>query len=812
MCMMRSVFFCSLLLIIICLSGVSAQSTGDAAPLSAEEMHQIQELIAQGLINENDLSKLATLYDLTPEQIESIEEQLLEDSFKKKSKEVTRYTSPQQFPEVPARLNPDSASTEVPISVYGMSLFKGKLPEFAPNLQIPTPSNYVLGTGDVLFIDIWGNSDKSYTLTIDKQGLILVPKLGPIRVGGSTFKVATQRVRNKLKSIYVDLSESNSGGAGTFMQLSLGQLRTINVHVTGEIRFPGTYSMPALATIIHSLYYGGGPNSEGSLRNIELIREGRLIATLDLYKYISGQLNPSSGHILRDQDIVRVPLYVNRIQLEGAFKRPGYYEVLKGDSFADLLSYAGGFSSDAYRSIIQVVRKQDGQKSTYTHSVDTYDEVVLEDGDLITAQRVVDRYLNRVRIQGAVLRPGSYEWKENMQVSDLISLAGGLRKDAFLSRAFLQHQQSDYTYSNQSFHLGKALRGEVANLLLKNEDIVVISAQSEINEHRWVSILGEVNEPGRYTYKEGMRVEDLILEAKGLRYAASESRIEVAQHIKDKETSEHLAQIHVLDVDKSLTSSEGSPVLLEPFDYVFVRRDPNYHQLAFVSVSGEVRFPGTYALGSNKETLSSIIKRAGGFTDHAYPSGASMSRTIKANTIYEQQMGLKDMRSVILEDTTPSETLTKLSAEEIIPVGIELDQAMARPNSRYDVQLENRDRIFVPHRLQSVFVRNGVLNPTAIVYDSKYSVKDYINLAGGFAEYADKRNLYVRQANGLIQGRRRFFFISSWPQVRPGAEIIVPTRIKPKVKISAPELIAITSGLLTLALLAINVANTSNSN
>ena len=770
-----------------------------------ENWKQLKEAVDSGLINRSDFRALATNYGLSAEQVQLAENKLFDSTKQTREKSVSRdVILTQDFPTPKDPLKDTlSEREEDALVTYGASLFRGKLPEFAPNLQIPTPLDYVLGTGDVVYIDIWGHSERSYSLPVDKHGNVFVPNLGPVHMGGSMYEVALRRLKNKLTAIYAGLSEARSGGPNTFMQLSLGKLRTVSVHLVGEVRYPGAYTMPALAGMMHALYYAGGPNERGSLRRIELIREGQLVDSIDIYDYISGQFTSSSKVFLKDQDIVRVPVYINRITLQGAFKRKGYYEAQRGETLSDILAHSGGFSSDAYTSMVQVIRNEDGRKSIYSPYQEQYSTFVLQDGDVITADNVIDSFVNQVHVRGAVMRPGSYELKPDMRMADLIEQAGGVRPTAFLERAFLERRKSDSTYVNHSFHLGNLLEKDAVDFTLQNNDVLVISSRSEIQEEKWVFIIGEVNQPGKYRYKEGMRVEDLILEAKGLKYSAADTHVEVLQNTATQQKSDKISELHLLDIQQSLDANQSTSLIIKPFDYVFVRRNPNYYQPKFVMLLGEVRYPGVYALYSKNEYLSSVIARAGGFTENAYPIGASMSRVLRT-ALYEQRDHISALST---EHKSPLDTMSldSMDRRKFIPVGIQLNKAVESPRSRYDLQLEDGDRVFVPRRLDAVFVRAGVLNPTAVVYNSDYSVRDYINFSGGFTENANKKNIYIRQANGIVERRKRFLVFSKWPRVEPGAEIVIPIRIKPKRSISITEGVAITSSLLTLGLLVSNL-------
>ncbi|NJN27903.1 MAG: polysaccharide biosynthesis protein [Cyclobacteriaceae bacterium] len=741
--------------------------------------------------------------------------------------------------------------------VFGFKLFNSETLTFEPNLNVPTPKGYVLGAGDEVIIDVWGASEQSYQQVISPEGNIIIPNIGPIYVSGLTVDRASERIISRLTQIYSGLS-NRGGEPNTFAQVSLGQLRTIKIHVIGEAQRPGSFSVSSLATVAHALYLSGGPNYSGSMRNIEIIRDNEVFAAIDVYDFlINGVL--SNNVVLKDGDIVRIKPYINRIEVNGEVKREGIYETIEGESFAKLIEYAGGFTENAYTELIKVRRNAQGEKAFLDLKLDELPTTATKNGDEVMVQGILTRYSNRVQIKGAVFREGEFELTEGMTVKQLIELAEGLRGDAFMERGLVYRTNEDFSYSVLSFNLRELIKGTADDVLLKREDLVQISSIYDLNDERYVLINGEVKQSGTYPFFQHMTVEDLIIRAGGLRESASGSKVEVARRIQDTNETEtnRTADIFTFSINKNLElNGNDSKFELQPFDQVFIRRSPGYEPQVNVKLEGEVLYPGLYALKKKNERISEIIARAGGINKDGYPEGATLIRRTEFNppkTIEQirlenlaellqaveknkniedhtlgseaellQQKRLQNVREELeayneIEDAgvgregirMKRERLDELVKRDSIElntselqfetIGINLEAILKNPGSKYDLILQDGDILSVPRQLQTVRMRGEFLYPITVRYDDGLSFRNYVSKAGGFSENARKKKAYILYANGSVDRTHSFLFFNNYPEVLPGAEIIVPQK-PDRQPLSAQAWIAMSTSVATLAL------------
>lgn len=681
--------------------------------------------------------------------------------------------------------------------VYGHDFFTRSNLTFAPNMNMPTPANYVLGPGDEIIIDVWGDSELNLKYAITPDGYITVPGLGRIEVSGMTVERATARIRNQFATIYSDL---DSATPHTFLGVSVGNTRTIKVNVMGEVVQPGTYTLTSFASAFHALYAAGGPNRIGSLRTIQVFRDGKAIRTIDLYEYLMDG-NSMSDITLTDGDIIKVNPYGVLAQITGQVKRPMKYEMRVDETLSDLVRYAGGFAGKAYKSNVLVNRHGDTGMESFTVSDSHYAVFGLHDGDVVEVGDILDKYSNAVTIEGAVNRPGKYAIGEELiTLKDLINIAQGTTGDAYLYRALLYREKEDLTRTVESIDLVALMGDKISDITLRKNDRLFVPSIMGLMETFTVYVGGEVRNPGEFTYAENLSVEDIILRAGGLNESASTARVDVYRRIKRPgstiATAEN-SEVFVFSLEDGLMTTEIKSFTLEPYDQVVVRRSPNYETQQNIYVEGEVLFKGQYAKQYKDERLSSFIERAGGLTDFAYVKGARLSRRL---TAAERARTMKALEaSVKIErDSTFLEEGPDLSTQY---VGIDLEKAMKNPGGEDDIILREGDVLTVPSFVGTVKVSGGVLYPNTITYKKGMNLNAYIKQAGGYSRLAMKGKPYVVYMNGKVAIGRR-------AKIEPGCEIVVPEK-PDREPLSTGAVVSlsttIASTLATLTLLIINV-------
>ena len=678
--------------------------------------------------------------------------------------------------------------TRVPdsLKVFGHDIFNNKLLSFEPNMNIATPQNYVLGPGDQVIVDVYGASQKSQQLEVSPDGVIVVEGYGPIQVSGLTVAAAQRKLRTTLGSRYKSSS----------MNVSVGQTRTIMVNVMGEVKAPGTYTLSAFSTVFHALYMAGGINDLGTLRSIKVYRQGRLISTVDVYQYIlNGRL---AGNVrLQENDMIIVGPYEALVNIRGHIKRPMIYEMRPTESVAQVIKYAGGFSSDAFKKSVRLVRKSGERYSVHTIEEFDMSGFKVTDGDAISVDPMVDRYENMVEVKGAVFRPGQYELgKQISSVRALVEAAGGLTEEAFTGRAVLYRMKQDRTLETQSLDLGGILAGAVPDVPLRNEDMLIIATLSERNAERIVTITGEVLTPGTYPYSERETVEDLILRAGGLTDAASFAKVDVSRRIHDPkavQTGQEISKNFSFSLKDGLVVDGQQGFMLEPYDVVQVRRSPGFMVPRTVHIEGEVTFEGDFNLSKKNERISDIIKAAGGVTPDAYVKGARMERHMNAEERARMEAVIKAAR----QNSTSKDSvqLDKLELTEYYAVGIDLEKALANPGGDYDIVVRDSDRIFVPEYSGTVKISGNVLFPNTVSYQAGKDWKYYINQAGGFGYRSRKSHSYIVYQNGTVTRVGK-------GKVEPGCEIVVPQKGKRDMS-SIMQWVSMGTSLTSLAAMVI---------
>ncbi len=704
--------------------------------------------------------------------------------------------------------------TEEERKIFGFELFNNEELTFEPSINLATPQNYQVGPGDELSVNIWGASQQSYFLEVDRDGTVRVDNLGPIYVSGLTIDAAEEKIIKRLTEIYAGLRSKGGRSANTYAEVSLGQVRSIKVNVVGEVRRPGTYTVSSLASAFNLLYLSGGPSSIGSFRNIEIERAGQVIAKLDVYDYLVG--GERDQYIsLQDQDIVRVVPYNTRIELVGEVKRPGYYEMKEQESLAEAIRFGGNYTDQAYTYRLKLTRKTSRAKRILDVADDEINNVLPQNGDVVQIDSILDRFENRVEVLGSVFRPGEYALTEGMTVKQLIEKSEGLREDAFTSRALIYRKGDDLSSNIMSVDLHNILAGRAADVPLRREDVLRVYSIFDLEEEYTVAIEGEVQAAGEFPYMRGMTLKDLVALSGGLRESASNARVEVARRMKgggeaaaeSEDRSFQTAETFQFRVDNQLTlDEEEAGFVLLPYDQVFVRRSPGYEPQRTVYVRGEVAYPGTYVITNKDERISDAIERAGGLTPYAYEEGAKLIRrnpafyeelivqeeilrdSIRAaryqqqlnNSLRQQAEGGFAAAPVYIDEGALEEEVVvpkyKMEENETQSIGIELAQILRRSGSRFDLRLIDGDTINVPQELETVKMTGQLLYPVSSRYDDSKKFKSYIADAGGFSDNADRKRAYIVYADGSADQTRSFLFFKNYPKVRPGAEIVVPQR------------------------------------
>lgn len=702
----------------------------------------------------------------------------------------------------------DTADKSGELPIFGNTLFQNENQAFEPNLRIATPKDYVIGPDDQLLIDIYGQSEVFYNPTVTPEGTINVPSVGVISVGGLRFEEAEERIRHTLSNVYTAI---RSGA--TKVSISLGNIRSIKVTITGEVNKPGTYTLPSLASVLNALYYSGGPNRNGSFRNISLVRGGKTVAVLDIYEVLmEGAFSESVG--LRDQDVLMIPPYLTVVELEGEVKRPARFELKEGETFDDLLRYAGGFTENAYRQRIQVIKKTPSEQRIEDLLATQFSQYLPSSGDRFTVDQLLDRFENRVTISGAVFRPGEYELSPGLTLSMLLKKAEGVKEDAFLKRGSISRLTDDLQLEQVSFNVADVIAGLGDDIELKREDVVHIASVFELKEVLTVSIAGEVRNPGEFAYAESMTLEDLIMKAGGYRESAMPARIEVSRRVRDANAlsaSASIAEVFQVSSEWGLNLSDAN-FELQPFDLVVVRTESGYETQKTVRIEGEVLYPGMYTILRKDERISDIIKRAGGFTPYAYVNGASLKRgglsdgqvaetmtekmiqQSKQDDEYERLLALQHLQQDVGGRINQAYVNRNLNNSM---VGINLTRIIENPGGIGDLILEDGDVIRVPKELQTVKISGEVLAPSTAIYSRNKGFKQYISQAGGFSQRALRKGTYIIYANGAVKSTSKFLFFNNYPPVEPGAEIFVP-RAPERLKIGPQQWMGVTTGLASL--------------
>ena len=728
---------------------------------------------------------------------------------------VYKYVTTQELPEGADSLSFSLDKTGNLVSKSGVTIFKEELPEdmvfgrnifntsnltFEPSSNLPTPANYRLGAGDEIIIDIWGTSQVSIQQTITPDGAINIDNLGLVFLNGMTVNQATNYLRKELNKIYAGLSDENPT---SHIKVSLGNSRTIQVNVMGEVYQPGTYAISAFSTVFHALYNAGGVSDIGSLRNIQVVRNGKSIANVDVYDFIM-QGKTKDDISLQEGDVIIVNPYEALVKIEGNVKRPMKYEMKADETVATLLKYAGNFASDAYTRSMKLVRQNGKEYQIFTVDDMDYSVFKLKDGDVLTAEAILDRYENKLEVKGAVYRPGIYQFGGDLNtVKQLIEKADGVMADAFLGRAVLHREREDLTKEIIQVDLKAILNGSRPDIALKRNDVLYIPSIHDLQDLGNIELFGEVARPGKYIYADNMTLEDLIIQAGGLLESASTVKVDVSRRIKDAKSTEATSTIGKMF---SFALKDGFVVdgeagfVLEPYDQVYVRRSPGYQPQVNVTIEGEILYNGTYSLTTKNERLSDLVKKAGGATPYAYIKGAKLMR--KANE--EEMKRMADVMKIMQREMGAQTDSLKLELDSIYSVGIDLEKALAKPGSDADIALREGDQLIIPEMTNTVKINGAVMLPNTVSYKKGETVSYYISQAGGYANGARKSKAFIIYMNGQVAEVKKF----SKKQIEPGCEIVVPIKDKSKAdKWNIQTILGIASSIGSLGLTAASVAN-----
>ena len=690
--------------------------------------------------------------------------------------------------------------------VFGRDIFNNPRLNFEPNMNIATPQNYRLGPGDAVYVDIYGASQKTIESTITPDGTIVIEGYGPIELSGLTVNQANSKLKATLGARY----------KSSKVKLTVGQTKTISVNVMGEVMTPGTYTLSAFATVFHALYMAGGTNSIGTLRNIKVFRNNRQVTTVDIYDYIlNGKM---TGNIrLAEGDVIVVGPYDCLVSISGKVKRPMYYEMKQTESLASLMKYSGGFTGDAYKKSVRVVRKSGTQYSVFNVGEFDMSSFRMSDEDSVSVDSILPRYSNMVEVRGAVFRPGMYQMGGEVEtVRTLIQQAEGVTEDAFTAHAVMHRLKPDRTLEVIQVDVDGIMNGRVADIPLKNEDVLYIPSKKELQEDLTLTIHGEVMYPGIYKYADNETLEDLVLQAGGLKETASLMKVDVARRIVDQRlttSSDTIAHTFSFALKDGFVIDGEPGFVLKPYDEIYVRKSPGFYKQQNVYVEGEVLYAGTYTLSKKNERVSEIIKKAGGLSNMAYPQGARLERRLTnlerkrvAEIMKLQREQREDeIRSQAIKSGKSISDLKQLASTDnyeipdFYPVGIELDKAIANPGSDADIVLREGDRLTVPVYNGTVKINGEVMYPNTVAYKEGKGVNYYIDLAGGFSGKAKKSRIYIIYMNGDVAKA------GHGVKVKPGCEIVVPQ--KSMSKMSTAESISLICGTASIAAMIATIAN-----
>ena len=683
--------------------------------------------------------------------------------------------------------------------VFGRNIFNTKNLTFEPSSNLATPPNYRLGPGDEVIIDIWGASQNTIRQQISPDGTINIQKIGPVYLSGLTVSEANDYLKKSLNKIYNGLN--NATDPSSDIRLTLGNIRTIQINVMGEVVQPGTYALSSFSTVFHALYRAGGVSDIGSLRNVQLVRNGKKLATIDVYEFIM-KGNAQDDIRLQEGDVVIVPAYDVLVKISGKVKRPMRFEMKKDEPLSTLIKYAGGFDADAFTRSLRVVRQNGQEYEVNTVKDIDYSVYQMRNGDVVTAEAILNRFTNKLEIRGAVYRPGIYQLSGKLNtVRELVNEAQGLTGDAFLNRAVLYRQREDLTTEVLSVDIKPIMDGTAPNIALLKNDILYIPSIHDLEDRGNVRVHGEIAKPNSYPYADNMTLEDLIIQAGGLREAASTVRVDVSRRIKNPRSTvdnDTIGQMFSFALKDGFVIDGQPGFVLQPYDEVYVRRSPGYQAQQNVSIEGEILFDGTYALTSREERLSDLINKAGGATNYAYLRGAKLTRIANASEKKRMADVIRLMRRQLGEAMIDS---LGIEVENTFTVGIDLEKALKNPKSNADLVLREGDIISIPKNTNTVSIDGAVMVPNTVSYLAGQDIDYYINQSGGYSDNAKKSKKFIVYMNGQVTKVKG----NGKKQIEPGCEIIVPSKSKKKTNVG--EILGYATSFSSLGMMIASVAN-----
>lgn len=707
-------------------------------------------------------------------------------------------------------LFPDSLDIEAAKlrnKVFGRNIFNNENLTFQPNMNMATPANYRLGAGDNVIIDVWGASQQTFVGTITPDGFVTLDGVGPVKLAGMTVSAANSFIAGKLGQFY----------SGSNIQLTVGETRSIQVQVMGEVVAPGTYTLSSLSSAFNALYAAGGISEIGTLRDIKVYRQGRVIATVDVYDYILNG-NTSGDIRLQDNDIIVVGPYDCLVSISGKVKRPMFYEMKSSESVSTILSYSGGFTGSAYRKNLRLIRKTGSEYSVHTIDEFEMNGFTLNDGDSIYVDSIVATYSNMIELRGAVNHPGMYEVGGSISsVRDLVNAAEGLRRDAFTNRAVLHRTREDMSLEVLPINIVGIMKGEVPDVPLRKDDILFVPSRTDMRGEETVQITGEVRFPGTFVYADNTSLEDLILQAGGLTEAASMAKVDVFRRLNNAfatEDKEELSESFTFSLKDGFVIEGEQGFVLQPFDVVAVRKSPAYNVQQQVNVNGSVNFPGAYAMLTKNYRLSDLVKAAGGLSSLGYAKGARLERRMTPEEREQQMLSLRTAQIALYEESMQGENKNfdlnradsllqmKLDMGSSFPVAIDLDKALANPGGDDDIVLREGDNLVVPKYSSTVKISGDVMQPISMNYKKGESLKYYINHAGGYGDNARKSRVYAIYMNGSVE----LLSHTSSKAVQPGCTIVVPSK-KNKQKMTTAEYAAMGTSAASIATMMVTIAN-----
>ncbi len=804
---------------------------------------QIEQYVKQAALmgyDESQLDGFARAQGVSAVEVQKLKERLANIKRKKQQPNPSQVSSSQSRNtrsngrQVDGYANADSLQNkqtnrrdsmeneEGKLKIFGSDLFKNNAITFEPNLRMATPSSYIIGPDDEILLDITGDNEASYQLPVSPDGTIKVEYVGQINVAGLSIAAAKSKIEQRLSGTYPAIRSGR-----TQVNVTIGNIRTIRVTLTGAATKPGTYSLPSLATVFNALYAAGGPNKNGTYRKIQVIRGNRVISTIDVYDFLANGIQ--QGNIrLQDQDIIHIPVYGARVQFEGEVKRPAIFETVPGESLSDILRYAGDFTENAYSAKVKVLQTTGRERSVQDIYADQFANYTPKSGDQYIVEPILDRFANRISVLGAVFRPGIFGLAPGMTLKQVLEMADGVREDAFLERGIINRLKADNTSELINFNVRDVLAGTAADIPLKREDKIEISSIFDLRDEYKFTVQGEVRFPGDFPFASNATLGDLIQKAGGLTEAAKNARVEIARRIKNLDVTDHRSSKTILvDIKEGVLTDPN--MTLQPYDVISILGDAGFRTQRQVKIEGEVLYPGFYTISREDERISDIIQRAGGLTPYAYTEGASLKRTgisklnaaekrekerlkkeLERDSLDAEENDGKTKKYTAVEEENGDNSKAKSSAlakvsqqgtteSDIEPsdlVGIELNKILEKPYEKGDLLVLDGDIINVPKELETVKVVGEVLNPNNVVYVKGKNLKYYVNQAGGFTDNALKKRVFVQYANGAVKGKD-----GGYPEVKPGAEIVVPKRA-PRERLSSQAWIGIGTGIAsTLAII-----------